>query len=30
MSRAFLDHLAGELAQIEREGLTRHLSLIHI
>ena len=24
MSRAFLDHLAGELAQIEREGLTRH------
>ena len=24
MSRAFLDHLAAELAQIERDGLTRH------
>ena len=24
MSRAFLDHLANELAQIEREGLTKH------
>ena len=24
MSRAFLDHLANELAQIERDGLTKH------